>query len=281
MEDDVKKMLNRIVIKLDGKDYELKTYMAAPKSCGKGVRDQLQRQGAVVGKLSKLRQEQEKVIKKQNANIERLTRLFEEQHQAKRLAAILTTPDIKAVVEAKVLSAIETKVAALVDPQLTVTVEQQRTAAVESTLEALVVSKLEPISSQIGDTFTILTHRIDTHTPLIDDVKAQLTHFVAHVKSTCIHNADLEDCYGRKKHAHREESFSILFARKRAASQPSSPLRLDNTFIQIGPVLATRGTSFTPGYNAAPLRALSPAMAATSVVTGYDPTSSQMLSMEI
>ncbi|KAH8037538.1 hypothetical protein HPB51_012915 [Rhipicephalus microplus] len=36
-EDDAKKMLNLTVIKLDGKEYEVKTNMVAPESCGKGV----------------------------------------------------------------------------------------------------------------------------------------------------------------------------------------------------------------------------------------------------
>ncbi|KAH8022572.1 hypothetical protein HPB51_000355 [Rhipicephalus microplus] len=36
-EDDAKKMLDLKVIKLDIKEYEVKTYMAAPESCGKGV----------------------------------------------------------------------------------------------------------------------------------------------------------------------------------------------------------------------------------------------------
>lgn len=142
-----------------------------------------------------------KDIEKQTASIERLTRLFEEQHQAKQLATKLTTPDIEAVVEAKVLSIIETNVAALVDSQLTATVEPQRTAAVESTLEALVVAKLEPISAQIGDTFTTLSHRMDTHTAQINDIKSQLTNFVAHVKNNCI--SQLEE----KDHAHREKKF--------------------------------------------------------------------------
>ncbi|KAL1468001.1 hypothetical protein MTO96_025833 [Rhipicephalus appendiculatus] len=35
--DDAKKMLGLKVIKLDGKKYEVTTYMAAPESCGKGV----------------------------------------------------------------------------------------------------------------------------------------------------------------------------------------------------------------------------------------------------
>ncbi|KAH8042697.1 hypothetical protein HPB51_025529 [Rhipicephalus microplus] len=36
-EDDAKKMLHLKVIKLYDKEYEVKTYMAAPESCGKGV----------------------------------------------------------------------------------------------------------------------------------------------------------------------------------------------------------------------------------------------------
>ncbi|KAH8031887.1 hypothetical protein HPB51_021076 [Rhipicephalus microplus] len=36
-EDDAKKMLDLKVIKLDGKAYEVKTYMAVPESCGKRV----------------------------------------------------------------------------------------------------------------------------------------------------------------------------------------------------------------------------------------------------
>ncbi|KAH7932400.1 hypothetical protein HPB51_029309 [Rhipicephalus microplus] len=40
-ENDAKKMLDLKDIKLDGKEYEVKTYMAAPQSCGKGVSSQV------------------------------------------------------------------------------------------------------------------------------------------------------------------------------------------------------------------------------------------------
>ncbi|KAL1466032.1 hypothetical protein MTO96_042990 [Rhipicephalus appendiculatus] len=116
----------------------------------------------------------------------------------------LTTPEIEAVVQAKILSIIETKVAALVESQLTAIAEPKRTAVVESRLEALVQAKLEPITTLIGDTFTTLSRRMDTHTAQINELKSQLTNFMAHVKNNCISHAELEDWHGRKNHAHRE-----------------------------------------------------------------------------
>ncbi|KAL1486318.1 hypothetical protein MTO96_031432 [Rhipicephalus appendiculatus] len=111
----------------------------------------------------------------------------------------LNTPEIEAVMQAKILSIIETKVAALVESQLTAIAEPKRTAVVESRLEALVQAKLEPITTQIGDTFTTLSRRMDTHTAQINELKSQLTNFMAHVKNNCISHAELEDWHGRKK----------------------------------------------------------------------------------
>ncbi|KAL3235887.1 hypothetical protein MRX96_022317 [Rhipicephalus microplus] len=87
--------------------------------------------------------------------------------------------------------------------ELSATVEPQRTSAVESTLEALVLVKLEPISAQIGDTFTTLSHRRNTHTAQINDLKSKLTNFVVQVTNNCISHAELEDCHDRKNHAQR------------------------------------------------------------------------------
>ncbi|KAL3238721.1 hypothetical protein MRX96_048049 [Rhipicephalus microplus] len=123
----------------------------------------------------------------------------------------LTTSDIEAGVEAKVLSIIETKVAAIVDSQLTATVERQRTSAVESTLESLALAKLEPISAQIGDTFTTFSHKMDTHTAQINELKSQLTDFVAHIKNNCISHVELEECHGKKRPRLKREKISHSF----------------------------------------------------------------------
>ncbi|KAL1482133.1 hypothetical protein MTO96_034019 [Rhipicephalus appendiculatus] len=120
----------------------------------------------------------------------------------------LTTPEIEAVVQAKILSIIETKVAALLESQLTAIAEPKRTAVVESRLEALVQAKLEPITTQIGDTFTTLSRRMDTHTAQINELKSQLTNFMAHVKNNCISHAELEDWHGRKKPRSQREKAS-------------------------------------------------------------------------
>ncbi|KAH7956886.1 hypothetical protein HPB52_013445 [Rhipicephalus sanguineus] len=82
--------------------------------------------------------------------------------------------------EAKIISIIETKVAALVESQLTEIAAPIRAAVVESRLEALVQTKLEPITAQIGDTFTTLSRRMDTHTAQINELnppRDQLTDF--------------------------------------------------------------------------------------------------------
>ncbi|KAH6934253.1 hypothetical protein HPB50_022625 [Hyalomma asiaticum] len=155
-------------------------------------------QGAVVDKLAKLCKEQE-VIKKQNENIEKLTRLCQEQLLSKQVAPNLTKQGIEAVVEAKIVSVIETKLAALVGSQLTTLAESKSTAIVDSRLEAIVETKLEPITIQIGNTFTTLSRTMDTHTAQINELKSQLTNFIAHVKNNYITHADLENLPGRKK----------------------------------------------------------------------------------
>ncbi|KAL1455800.1 hypothetical protein MTO96_043610 [Rhipicephalus appendiculatus] len=132
----------------------------------------------------------------------------------------LTTPEIEAVVQAKILSIIETKVAALVESQLTAIAEPKRTAVVDSRLEALVQTKLEPITTQIGDTFTTLSRRMDTHTAQINELKSQLTNFMAHVKNNCTSHAELEDWHGRKKTTLTERgSFSLNLSRSRASKR--------------------------------------------------------------
>ncbi|KAH6939877.1 hypothetical protein HPB50_021925 [Hyalomma asiaticum] len=162
-------------------------------------RDKIQSQGAIVDKLAKLCKEQEEIIKKQNENIEKLTRLFQEQLLSKQPAPNLTKEEIEAVVEAKIVSVIETKLAALVGSHLTTLVEPKSTAIVESRLEAIVDTKLEPVTIQIGNTFTTLNRAMDTHTAQINELKSQLTNFIAHVKNNCISHADLENLPGRKK----------------------------------------------------------------------------------
>ncbi|KAH6926788.1 hypothetical protein HPB50_022173 [Hyalomma asiaticum] len=162
-------------------------------------RDKIQSQGAIVDKLAKLCKEQEEIIKKQNENIEKLTRLFQEQLLSKQPAPNLTKEEIEAVVEAKIVSVIETKLAALVGSHLTTLVEPKSTAIVESRLEAIVDTKLEPVTIQIGNTFTTLNRAMDTHTAQIHELKSQLTNFIAHVKNNCISHADLENLPGRKK----------------------------------------------------------------------------------
>ncbi|KAL1469258.1 hypothetical protein MTO96_004967 [Rhipicephalus appendiculatus] len=174
--------------------------------------DQLQSQGAAVDKLAKLCKEQEKIIQKQNESIEKLTRLCEEQHQAKQLATIFTTPEIEAVVEAKIISIIETNVAALVELQLSAIVEPKRTAVAESRVEALVQVKLEPITALIGDTFTTLSRRMNTPTAQINELKSQLTGFMADVKNNCISPAELQDWHGRKKPRSPKEKVSHSYS---------------------------------------------------------------------
>ncbi|KAH6928701.1 hypothetical protein HPB50_018752 [Hyalomma asiaticum] len=162
-------------------------------------RDKNQSQGAIVDKLAKLCKEQEEIIKKQNENIEKLTRLFQEQLLSKQPTPNLTKEEIEAVVEAKIVSVIETKLVALVGSHLTTLVEPKSTAIVESRLEAIVDTKLEPVPTQIGNTFPTLNRAMDTHTAQINELKLQLTNFIAHVKNNCISHADPENLPGRKK----------------------------------------------------------------------------------
>ncbi|KAH6927752.1 hypothetical protein HPB50_007734 [Hyalomma asiaticum] len=147
-------------------------------------RDKIQSQGAIVDKLAKLCKEQEEIIKKRNENIEKLTRLFQEQLLSKQPAPNLTKEEIEAVVEAKIVSVIETKLAALVGSHLTTLVEPNSTAIVESRIEAIVDTKLEPVTIQIGNTFTTLNRAMDTHTAQINELKSQLTNFIAHETNT-------------------------------------------------------------------------------------------------
>ncbi|KAH6942953.1 hypothetical protein HPB50_012715 [Hyalomma asiaticum] len=181
-------------------------------------RDKIQSQGAIVDNLAKLCKEQEEIIKKQNQNIEKLTRLFQEQLLSKQPAPNLTKEEIEAVVEAKIVHVIETKLAALVGSHLTTLVELKSTAIVESRLEAIVDTKLEPVTIQIGKTFTTLNRAMDTHTAQINELKSQLTNFIAHVKNNCISHADLENLPGRKKP--RTQS--------KKASRSNSPERENN-----------------------------------------------------
>ncbi|KAH6935583.1 hypothetical protein HPB50_006879 [Hyalomma asiaticum] len=181
-------------------------------------RDKIQSEGAIVDKLAKLCKEQEEIIKKQNENIEKLTRLFQEQLLSKQPAPNHMKEEIEAVVEAKIVSVIETKLAALVGSHLTTLVEPKSTAIVESRLEAFVDTKLEPVTIQIGNTFTTLNCAMDTRTAQINELKSQLTNFIAHVKNNCISHADLENLPGRKKP--RTQS--------KKASRSNSPERENN-----------------------------------------------------
>ncbi|KAL3227329.1 hypothetical protein MRX96_048805 [Rhipicephalus microplus] len=45
---------------------------------------------------------------------------------------------------------------------------------------------------------------MDTHTAQINDLKSQLTNFVAHAKNNCISHAQLGNCHGRKKSTPKE-----------------------------------------------------------------------------
>ncbi|KAH6944446.1 hypothetical protein HPB50_003156 [Hyalomma asiaticum] len=165
-------------------------------------RDKIQSQGAIVDKLAKLCKQQEKIIKKQNENIEKLTRLFQEQLLSKQPAPNLTKEEIEAVVEARIVSVIETKLAALVGSHLTTLVEPKSTAIVESRLEAIVDTKLEPVTIQSGNTFTTLNRAIDTHTAQINELKSQLTNFIAHVKNNASATRILRTCLEERSHAH-------------------------------------------------------------------------------
>ncbi|KAH6945925.1 hypothetical protein HPB50_010727 [Hyalomma asiaticum] len=83
--------------------------------------------------------------------------------------------------------------------KLTTLAEPKSTTVVKSGLEAIVDTKLEPIAIQIGNTFTTLSRIMDTHAAQINDLKSQLTNFIAHVKNNCISHADLANLPGRKK----------------------------------------------------------------------------------
>ncbi|KAH7940912.1 hypothetical protein HPB49_007878 [Dermacentor silvarum] len=155
------------------------------------LRDQIQSQGAVIDKLTQLCQEREEIIHKQNDNIEKLTQLCQEQQLAKQQAKNLTKQEVEAVVEEKIVHVIETKLEALIESKLTV--------IVESKLEAILQAKLQPIHTQIGNKFTTLSHTMDTHTAQINEMKSQLTNFIAHVKNNYMSHAELEERHGRKK----------------------------------------------------------------------------------
>ncbi|KAH7968027.1 hypothetical protein HPB52_005443 [Rhipicephalus sanguineus] len=72
--------------------------------------------------------------------------------------------------------------------QLTAIAAPMRPVVVESRLEALVQAKFEPITVQIGDTFTTLSRRMDTHTAQINELnppRDQLTdydHFISELR---------------------------------------------------------------------------------------------------
>lgn len=155
------------------------------------LRDQIQSQGAVIDKLTQLCQEREEIIHKQNDNIEKLTQLCQEQQLTKQQAKNLTKQEVEAVVEEKIVHVIETKLEALIESKLTV--------IVESKLEAILQAKLQPIHTQIGNKFTTLSHTMDTHTAQINEMKSQLTNFIAHVKNNYMSHAELEEGHGRKK----------------------------------------------------------------------------------
>ncbi|KAH7984239.1 hypothetical protein HPB52_018384 [Rhipicephalus sanguineus] len=134
--------------------------------------------------------EQEKIIQKQNESIEKLTRLCEEQRQAKQLATKFTTQEIEAVVEAKIISIIETKDAALVESQLT--------AIAAPITHSSSRTKLEPITAQIGDTFTTLSRRMDIHTAQINELKSPVTAQEHKIEGTTIEHTIVEVIPERK-----------------------------------------------------------------------------------
>ncbi|KAH6924383.1 hypothetical protein HPB50_016467 [Hyalomma asiaticum] len=138
-------------------------------------RDKIQGQGAIVDKLAKLCKEQEEIIKKQNENIEKLTRLRQEQVHSTQLGPNLTKEEIEAVVEAKFVSVIETKPATVVGSPLTKLVEPKSTSIVDLRLEAIVAAKLETGTIHTGNMCTMLRRIMDAHKAQINKLKRPLT----------------------------------------------------------------------------------------------------------